>query len=164
MTKKIKQTLKIFLIILNISIVILGIYSVRYFIDIKFYGYVVTSTILTLFWIVFNIILSINPIGYFLSNPILGKAIYHRFGTFFVDIWEDRYFLYDDKIFYKKELDHIYFYQVGNEKDLYLYIKNFLDAKYKEELKIQEKKDILNNFDGYVDEFLKREKTLNKLL
>jgi hypothetical protein len=164
MTKKIKQTLKIFLIILNISIVILGIYSVRYFIDIKFYGYVVTSTILTLFWIVFNIILSINPIGYFLSNPILGKAIYHRCGTFFVDIWEDRYFLYDDKIFYKKELDYIYFYKVGNEKDLYLYIKNFLDAKYKEELKIQEKKDILNNFDGYVDEFLKREKTLNKLL
>ena len=122
--------------------------------------------VLDVILIAFSIMAGINIPEYFLFNPFLGKAIYHKSGEFYVDVDMNRhfYYLYDDKILYKKEIDTISFSSIGSEKQLLLKFKDILDNIYKDDTDLQTKKEFLTKSDGYVDSVLRREKRINKIL
>jgi hypothetical protein len=104
-----KQTLKILLILVNITIISLGIWCTIHLLNAQNPAGGALITVLDIILIGISIIIPCNEPDYFLFNPILGKTIYHKCGEFYVDIKKEYYSLYSDKILIKDEICRIRF-------------------------------------------------------
>ena len=101
-----------------------------------------------------------------LLQPKDGKKIVHESGEYYIkyDKKTGFYILYKDYIIFRKNLEKYNSEYVPGIKDITDKVKRSLEELYREKTKHVRRKDILNTWDGYTSDQVKRDDKIKQIV